>query len=390
MRVLYANHTGIVSGAEHSLVDLLRGLPPGVDSAVACPAGPLADVIRSLGKPVAMLPEMEGSFRMHPVHTARGIATIIRGGIGLRRLTRRLSIHLLHANSTRAGLMGAVAARLGGPPLIVSVRDCLPASPAGNAVRRVISRSARVVIANSQYTATGFCRGRPGEAVTSIHNPVDVTRFNPSRWSRDAARALLGLGRSTPVLGVVAQLAAWKGQDDGIRCAALLRRDWPDVRLLLVGDVKFRSAATRHDNQAYARSLRRLADELALDGRVRFLGERDDIPLVLRALDVLLVPSWEEPFGRTVIEAMAMETPVVATNRGGPTEIIDDGIDGVLLPPRQPELWAEAIGRLLGDRDRMAALSQGGRRKVCQSFALETHVSRVLEVYDRALGTPRK
>jgi glycosyltransferase involved in cell wall biosynthesis len=389
VRVLYVNHTSIVSGAEHSLTDLLRGLPSTIDARVACPNGPFRDAVRALGRSVETVPELEGSFRFHPRHTARAIARIIRGGIRLRALTGRRSADLLHANSTRAGLMGSVAARLGGPPMIVTVRDCLPDSMAGNAVRRVLSHNAAAIIANSKYTAASFSRNGIAGAVTSIHNPVDLSRFDPTAYSREEARAVLGLDSRDVVLGVVGQIALWKAQDDAIRSAALLHREWPNVRLLLVGDVKFRSTAARYDNQAYAASLRRLADELALNGTVRFLGEREDVPQILRALDVLLVPSWEEPFGRTIIEAMAMGTLVVATDRGGSAEIINHGVDGVLLPSREPALWAATIRQLLGDRDRSDALSREARRKVSESFGIETHVARVLEVYNRVLSIKR-
>jgi L-malate glycosyltransferase len=381
VRVLYANHTSLVSGGERSLLDLLGGLPPEVEPIVACPPGALTEAVRALRKPSAAMPEIDGSFRLRPWHSFRGLLQIIHGGIRLRSLAGRRSTHLIHANSTRAGLMAVVAARLGGPPVVVTVRDCLPGSPLGGAVRRVLGRHAAVVIANSDYTAANFSRSRTSNRVLSIHNAVDLQRFNPERLSRADARARLGLDDSAPVLGVVAQLAPWKAQDDAIRCAAVLRKAWPNLRLLLVGEVKFKSKAARYDNQAYANSLRRLGDELSLNGTLRFLGERDDVPLILRALDLLLVPSWEEPFGRSLIEAMAMETPVVATSRGGPAEIIRDGIDGVLLRPRQPQQWAETIHPLLADPDRRGEMGRQGRRRAAQSFNLETHVRLVLDVY---------
>jgi L-malate glycosyltransferase len=304
----------------------------------------------------------------------------------LRTLAAGQSAQLIHANSTRAGLMAVVASRLGAPPVVVSIRDCLPRSLPGDAVRRVIGRNAAAVIANSNYTAAAFLRSKQWKTVVSIHNPVNLSRFDPGRFSKSEARARLGLDQLATVLGVVAQIAPWKGQDDAIRCTALLRRDWPDLRLLLVGGVKFTSKATRYDNQAYAASLKRLAQELGLEGTLQFLGDREDVPMILRALDLLLVPSWEEPFGRSVIEAMAMETPVVATSQGGPSEIITDGVDGILLPPRQPQLWAATIHRMLAEPNRLGSLGRAGRR-TAQCFSLENHVKRVLDVYHEVLST---
>src|SRR5262249_10952391 len=94
-----------------------------------------------------------------------------------------------------------------------------------------------------------------------------------------------------PVLAVIAQITPWKAQDDAIRIAQILRSEHPGLRLLLVGSTKFDSAATRYDNSAYLESLRRLAAAGPDEGLVSFLGERDDIPEILRAVDLLLVPS---------------------------------------------------------------------------------------------------
>ena len=173
-----------------------------------------------------------------------------------------------------------------------------------------------------------------------IGNPVDLDRFDPDKVDRFAARNSLGLKHSDFVATVLAQITPWKGQEEAIRSIARVRERHPDVKLLLVGSAKFLSKATRYDNAAYLESLHRLVAELELGDHVQFLGERDDVPAVLRATDTVLVPSWEEPFGRSVIEAMAMRVPVIATNVGGPTEVIADRKNGMLLSPRAPENWA--------------------------------------------------
>ena len=154
---------------------------------------------------------------------------------------------------------------------------------------------------------------------------------------------------------------------------AALRERFPEVRLLLVGAAKFVSGATRYDNVAYTAELEALVSELGLADAVVFTGERQDVPEVLRAIDVLLVPSWEEPFGRTVVEAMAMEVPVLATSEGGPAESLREGVDGHLLPPRDPAAWVEPAARLLSDpalRARDGAGRQGaGHRAVLERGA---------------------
>jgi glycosyltransferase involved in cell wall biosynthesis len=187
------------------------------------------------------------------------------------------------------------------------------------------------------------------------------------------------------VLALVAQITPWKAQDDALRIVAMLKGRYPDIQLLLAGSPKFVSGATRYDNQAYLRSLRRLAADLGVERRVSFLGEREDIPGVLRAADVALLPSWEEPFGRSVVEAMAMGVPVVATAVGGPPEIVGSGEAGLVLPPRMPERWANVIAELIDHPDRRIDMGNAGRRKA-RRFALTAHVNAVLDAYREVLA----
>src|SRR5665811_2295147 len=115
------------------------------------------------------------------------------------------------------------------------------------------------------------------------------------------------------VLSVVAQLTPWKGQDDAVRALAGLVAAGQHAVLLLAGSAKFAGEGTQFDNVGFERRLHELAVELGVADRVRFLGERDDVPAILAASDLLLVPSWREAFGRIVVEGMAMGVAVVAT-----------------------------------------------------------------------------
>jgi glycosyltransferase involved in cell wall biosynthesis len=191
------------------------------------------------------------------------------------------------------------------------------------------------------------------------------------------------------VLGVVAQLSPWKGQDTAIEALRLLVARGIDAHLLLIGSAKFVAKATRFDNEAYVARLRALVAEAGLDKRVSWLGEREDVPELMRALDVLLMPSWEEPFGRSLIEAMALGVPVAATNVGGPPEILEDGREGYLLAPREPAAWAEAIARIAASPALASEMGRAGRLRVEQSFTVGVHVAAMMDVYERALARRR-
>jgi glycosyltransferase involved in cell wall biosynthesis len=389
VKVLYLNHTSQVSGAERSLLSLLGGLSGDVAAAVACPEGPLAEAVRDIGVPVAQVPGTDGSLKLHPWHTTRGVLDIARATWAVRRLAARLDADLVHANSIRAGLAASFAASVGGPPAVVHVRDCLPPGRISSLTIGAIGKRAAVVLPNSHYTGATFARVHSTAVTRVVHSPVELERFDPATIDRSDARARLGLDSSTFVLAVIAQITPWKGQDDAIRILGLLERVEPDLRLLLVGSPKFVSGATRYDNRAYARGLERLTESLGLSDKVAFLGERDDIPEILRAVDLLLVPSWEEPFGRTIIEAMAMGVPVVATEVGGPAEIVRSGEDGLLVPPRRPENWVRAISELIGNPALRREMGRTARERIATRFSVEAHVRQVLEAYGDALKSSR-
>jgi glycosyltransferase involved in cell wall biosynthesis len=382
MRVLYVNQTADVSGAEHSLLALIAGLKGEVEPTLACPTGRLSRLAAEAGIPTEPIVGTQASFRLHPVHTTRGVVEIGRSALQVRGLAKRLAPPLIHANTTRAALL-AVLARRPRPPVLAHIRDWAPEGRFSSFVLDVVARRADLVVANSAFIARQFDGLALRQPVTVIHNPVDLTRFDPETVDRAEVRRELGLGEDQVALAVVAQLTPWKGQDDAIRALAGLRDAGRERAVLLVaGSAKFSGAGTQYDNAGYAEGLRRLAAELGVEDRVRFLGERGDVPRVLAAADVLLLPSWREAFGRIAIEAMAMGKPVLATDSGGPAEIVRPGVDGLLLAPKQPEAWARALEPLVDDAATRARMGAAARER-SRDFSVPVHAAAMLDVYRR-------
>jgi glycosyltransferase involved in cell wall biosynthesis len=382
-RVLYVNQTSQVSGAERSLLALLDGLGDAVSPVVACPPGQLADEIVARGLPWREISGTRASFRLHPVHTARGLFDMGRSALQLRRIAKAEGVRLIHANTTRASLL-AILTRRRRPPLISHNRDWVPAGRLSRAVLAVVGRGSDLVVANSAWVAAQFDGLRLRRPVRVIHNPVDLGRFDPTSRDRAAARRGLGVPAEATTLAMVAQLTPWKAQDDAIRALATLVAGGRDVVLLLAGSAKFAGAGTQFDNRAFERDLHALAARLGVAERVLFLGETDDVPSVLAATDVLLLPSWREAFGRVVIEGMAMGVPVVATEVGGPAEIIDAGVDGLLLPPRDPERWGRELATLVDDPELRRRMGVAARRRAAE-FGIDRHVEQVLAAYRELL-----
>jgi L-malate glycosyltransferase len=387
VRVLYVNHTSVISGGERSLLTLLPALSSSVDARLAAPEGDLAAAAARLGVPVTAITGTAGSLRVHPLQTPQALAEMSLAALQVRRAAHRYGAEIVHANSIRAGIVTGLA-RTRSAAGVVHVRDCLPPGTLSKATMRLIASTATTIVANSHYTARSVAAVVPNAPLEVIYNPVDLERFNPARIDRASARASLGVaGERRLLLGVVAQLTPWKGQDTAIEALKLLRGQGLDAHLLLIGSAKFLARSTRFDNEAYLSRLRELVASSGLQDRVTWLGEREDIPELMRALDILLLPSWEEPFGRAIIEAMALGVPVVATNVGGPAEIIADGREGYLVAPREPIIWAQAIGRLAEHREQALEMGRAGRRRAEEAFSLADHAAAVLEVYERAIAS---
>jgi L-malate glycosyltransferase len=386
MRVLYVNHTSTVSGSERSLLVLLAALPASVEPLVATPRGALEEAVRELGVPVTPIVATAGSLRLHPLHTPLALAQMSVAAGQVHRAARRHRADVIDANSIRAGVETGLA-RASPAARVVHIRDCLPAGPVTSATMRLLARTSSAMIANSQYTAESVRASAPAAKVEVIHPAIDVARFDPALVDRDAARARLGVaGTRAALLGVVAQMSPWKGQHIAIEALRLMRDDGADAHLLLIGSAKFVSRMTRLDNRAYGERLRAMIDELGLGDRVSLLGERDDVRELVRALDVLLLPSQGEPFGRALLEAMALEVPVLATNVGGPKELVRDGREGYLLPPDDAAQWARAALALVADPGARREMGRAGRLRIEDGFTAPQHARATLELYERALG----
>ncbi len=247
--------------------------------------------------------------------------------------------------------------------------DYLP-SFAVRLVRGAAVRIPAAVIANSHTTLAtlGDNNGVPRFVVPSpVAVPDSFRAMQEDDGTRDALR-----------IGMVGRLAPWKGQHVFLDAFAEAFRKGPE-RSVIVGAPLF-------GEDAYQARLRRSVEVLGLDGRVVFTGFSEDVWSVLADLDVLVHASViPEPFGQVIVEAMAAGLPIIATNAGGPAEIIRDGVDGLLYPPGDSAALAARLRTLAGDAALRARLGAAAR-ETARSFTPDTAAAGVMEVYDRVLG----
>lgn len=367
---------------------VVAGLGDSHDVAIACPAdGRLAKEVDRAGVERLAVPEVNASLRPHPLHTPRGLGQLAQGGMALARAAQSFGADVIHANTPRAGIMAAIALSRGAPPFVVRAHEHVPPTTMGRAVRALLIRTASSVVAVSDYTADRFNEGLPRPVAVRVYNSIDHARFDPARVTPAGLREELGLASEVALIGQVAQITEWKGHDTSIRALAELRRAGLDVHLLLVGQIAFGAKGVRFDNHAFMNSLERLVDELSVRDAVHFLGQRPDVPEIMRALDLSLLPSWEEPFGLVNVESMALGTPPLVSAAGAGPELVDEGLSGRCLPPKQPQVWAAAMAELLSDRSQLGRLAARGPAAAGR-FRDELHAGEMLAIYERAAARP--
>jgi glycosyltransferase involved in cell wall biosynthesis len=218
--------------------------------------------------------------------------------------------------------------------------------------------------------------GRTTAPVTLIYNGVDLSRYDDQEPCCTLPEEY-GLEPGSQLVGVVARLEPEKGHPTLLEAWPLVLRRVPDAYLLIIGEGSRREAL-----EAQAR-------DLHIAHRVVFTGRRDDVPAVTAALDVAVLPSYREAQGLSILEAMALSRPVVASNVGGIPEMIEDGVTGLLVEPHDVAALAAAITRLLRDHPYADTLARAGHDLVHDRFCVELMVSAIQTIYDRGAAAVR-
>jgi sugar transferase (PEP-CTERM/EpsH1 system associated) len=349
--IVHVVHSLGVGGLENGVVNLVAGANPERRHAVVCltSAGPLR---ARLGADVAVW-EL-GKARGHDV---RSFARLVR-------LLRRLRPAVVHSRNW-ATFDAILAARLAGVPAVIHGEHGRDASdPEGRHRRRRWLRRAASPLVDRFVTVSGDLRrwlvedvGIPPRKIVTIPNGVDTGRFTPADAA--AARAALGLAADQLVVGTVGRLDPVKNQAGLIQAFGRLAGEYPDATLLIAGDGPCEGA------------LRGLGAALGLGARVRLLGERADVPSILAAMDVFVLPSIAEGMSNTLLEAMASGLPLVATRVGGNPELVEDGVNGVLVPRQDPDALVAALRGYVDDPHLRAVHGKASRQRAVAEFGLE-------------------
>lgn len=313
----------------------------------------------------------------------------LRTLVALARLMRRERFDIVHTHTPKAGLLGQLAARLSGVPVVVNTlhgfyfHDGTKPLPRRFYIwtEKVAATCSDVILSqNKEDMATAIEeRIAAPELLKWLGNGIDLARFDPRTVSGntlDRLRAGIGIPRGASVIGFVGRLVEEKGILDLLEAAARVVTDLPETHLLIVGPYdEEKPDALRPD----------VAKRYGLEGRAHFLGMRHDMPELYCLMDVLVLPSYREGFPRAPMEASAMGTPAIVTDIRGCRETVEHGQNGLLYPVGDVDALARSLLELLRDDEKRATMGARGRTMAEERFDERNVFGRVLEEYERLL-----
>lgn len=387
VRILYVegNVDGTVGGSFFSLLFLVSGLDRSRYEPIVVFAADNAlrprfhDAgIKTLVHPTPRPVTLKGPLGRLIAKGANFLRGWVLEPIRVARLLRRERIRLLHLNNSitrnHTWTLGALLARI---PRITHERGINERYKPRDLL---LGRRMQSIICISAAVRDNFpARGVHGLPLVTIHNGLDPAQM---RVTRDPAqiRAELGVPANARLIGIVGNIKPWKGQEVVIRAMAKLRDQHPDVVCLLIGD-------TSPDDMAYRQRMHALISELGLEQRVLITGFKQDIANYVNALAIQIHASVApEPFGRVLLEAMALEKPLVASGDGAVPEILVDGVTGYLFPPNDPDALAARLAELLADPAAVERMGRAGRQRLEAEFSITRNVAETQKLYERLLA----
>ncbi len=364
MKILYGIDSLKIGGAEMLLLNMLKRYQPHHQIEIAYfTEGPLREDVTAMGIPV------------HRIST-RGLKDPL-AFLRLFQVIRRFKPDVIHTHLTKSDVTGQMMGFMGGVPVrVVSLHnnDTWRTKPLFSNLMRMIVSPAQKYIAVSEAVRDFIVENShyPADKMLVIENGIDLDRFDPASVA-PYDRAQWGISPDAPVIAIIGRLQPQKAHTVFLEAAALIKNEMPDVRFVIVGDGDLRA------------ELEAKRDELGLQQQVIFAGIIRDIPAVLAAADILTFSSDWEGLPVALLEGMAMEKPVVSTAVGGVPLVVQDGVNGLLVAPRQPQKLAGELLRVLRDPELASRLGLAARGTIAERYSAGIMHDRILALYSSLL-----
>jgi len=369
IRVLKFLSVFLIGGTERQFVNVVKRLDVSqFDVHLACfqKFGPFLPEIEKCGYPLR-------DYASGRLYSLKTIAAQLR----LAAYLRRRRIQVVHAYGLYPNLFAIPAARMAGVPVtIAGVRDMgAHASEIKRRAQRAVCGLATCVVANAEAVRSWLIgQGVSAGKIRVIRNGIVM---EDAGRATSSVRQEFGVSDHAPIVGSVCRLTDVKGVEYLLEAAVMIRRTHPEVRFMIVGDGSHRAV------------LEARSRELGLTSHVIFAGVRTDAARFLDEFAVAVLPSVTEGLSNTLLESMAAGLPVVATRVGGAPEVVMDGVNGILVPPRDAPALARAISKLVEDRAEARRLGEAARRRIAEQFSIEETVRQTERLYRELLDGRR-
>lgn len=376
-KILFVDHTAVLGGAELALIDLATAYTQ-TSKVLLFADGPLQNYLEKAGVKSSII---QASKNMLEIRASSGLKSLVRipelWNMAELVAKNATDYDFILANSQKAFITCALATLRGSPPVVWYLHDILTARHFSQ-VNRIIAvffanRFATKVLVNSQATAKAFvAAGGKKKLCEVVYNGFNSQKFDTVNIQAiERIRSDLGIEHA-PLVGVFSRLSYWKGQHVLLEAV----KELPQVQVILVGEALF-------GEEDYVSEIKALANESQLQGRVHWLGFRDDVPALMKACDIIIHTSTEpEPFGRVIVEGQLAQKPVIAAAAGGALELIEAGKTGLLFPPGDMIALRQQIQELIADASLAKRISQQGYTSAKQNFSLET----ILASFEKAVS----
>jgi glycosyltransferase involved in cell wall biosynthesis len=373
IKVLHIHTMPIISGSGINTFLSMRGMDKALyDTELLCaPGGPLIELVRGWNMKVRTLKSL-----VQPLNPIKDLSALTT----MTFFLKHNPYHIVHTHNSKAGFLGRLAAKLAGIPVIVHTVHGF-AFHAGEpswrqwlfkTLERTASRWCDKMIFISQPLIDWGLRERVAseKKTVKIYSGIELDRFNPvSKEVKESIREKWGIARDDAVIGIVSKLWDGKGHLTLIKAFKMIRSEIENARLVIVGE----GYLYNH--------LVKFADSLGLKDAVLFIGFQSDVSESIASFDVAVLPSFFEGMGRVLLEAMAMEKPVVASRVGGIPDLVEHGVNGFLVTPGDVGGLADAITRILCDKGLAQKMGKAGRKKISDKYSADQMVGSIEKLY---------
>jgi glycosyltransferase involved in cell wall biosynthesis len=359
MKILFVNHSSTLTGAAISCYNLIDSLGNGFEPVFAARTeGPVIQRLRERGVTCHIVDD-KGPLGLRYIKAFTGII-------------KREGVDLVHLNTlTPFCKYAGIAAALRRLPVVWFVRE----NPLISRSRRLgfwLRRLASRIVFVDDRTRENLMGDSAREKVKVIHNGVNLDSFRPEE--SDYLQRRLGIGDYRRLIGYIGLITNRKGIRHLVESMPLILKEDGRALMVIIG-------GHMNDEEDYYRGIRELVKDLSLEGDIYFTGEIEEIGKAINSLDIVVLPSLEERCSRTLLEAMACGKPSVATGVGGTPELIEDGVNGLLVRPEDPAEIAGAVLRLLRDDGLFKTMGANGRRRAEERFDIRENTKRIRDIY---------